>query len=266
MSSRSLAEQLQKQFNPDQNPKPPAASGKPVLDNKKKSLLVRALEQNTQMDPVLRDYWISVYSNAKTELTSEGFDGDGLQITHDALGVALDAARSWIDGVSDGKAPGLVLWSNGYGCGKTHIAQACGKHIKGATTRRGESVATMFTNTAKFFDDLRDTYGRTAKISEGQFWANLFTYSAYIMDDIGAESVKEDSREWAQEKYFRLLDACYNRRAIIITTNLPPTADGRDSLEHRIGARAFDRLVGMCGKRIINLSAVPSFRLKQAGL
>jgi hypothetical protein len=60
------------------------------------------------------------------------------------------------------------------------------------------------------------------------------------------------------EKWFKLINAMYERNPILITSNV-----GLDALPDRFGGAAWSRLCEMCGADgFINMNAIPDQRMK----
>lgn len=193
---------------------------------------------------------------------------------HPAAQTAADAVREWAYGAARGEPRGLVLWSAphtgprgetfGYGCGKTHLARAAYAYVRqcqwtdpatGLTRQWRISLLTA----VEFFGMVRDLY--TKNLPEYPLF-NDWGSGHMILDDVGKEHVSAEARPWAREKLFRLIDRLNESRALLLTTNLTP-----EQLEAHVGGATWSRLAGMCGERgFVNLSAVPDFRLRRAGL
>ena len=198
------------------------------------------------------------------------FDGS----VHPAALAALEAARAWAMAAARGQPCGLVLWSQphpgpagetlGYGCGKTHLAStACAflgqcRRIDPETGLR-RPLRVTFLNVVDFYGHLRDLYAR----NQPEYpLLNEWASGHLILDDLGKEYVSAEGRAWAREKLYRLLDRLYEARALLLTSNLTPA-----QMEASLGGAAWSRLVGMCGERgFVNMSDIPDYRLKKAGL
>ena len=193
---------------------------------------------------------------------------------HPAAGAASDAVREWTYAAARGLGRGLVLWSEphtgpggetfGYGCGKTHLARAAFTYLRQCVwtdpdTGLSRRWRVTFLNIVDFYAQLRDLYAK------GQPEFPLFNDWAsghVILDDLGKEHVTTDSRPWAREKFYRLIDRIYESRALLLTSNLTP-----EQIETHLGGAAWSRLVGLCGERgFVNMSALPDYRLRRAGL
>lgn len=164
---------------------------------------------------------------------------------------AREAVITWIRRTYNGDSCGLVLWSKGYGRGKTHLAKAAQAAL------RGTPVKVTYLREKDFYERIKGSYQEDGNLSERrlfQEWAD----SNLIFDDLGKAYIS--TREWAEEKYFSLLDcATENHKSILVTSNLDT-----EEMMHRLGGAAWSRLIGLCGgmHNLINLSALTDYRLK----
>lgn len=178
-------------------------------------------------------------------------------------------------------APGLVMVATqcylgngkrdvertGYGCGKTHIAEAVlwssYHHVD------GKPVAP----TGKFFmaDDLIKTLGRK-DYADGSTHSSschrlVRTGEVLIIDDVGTEEEIAWVNSAKQEKelharYFKMINYCCKRGvSVIITGNL-----SLSDLEQRLGGRAWSRLLEMAPKGfMLDMTGVPDYRRMKGG-
>ena len=193
---------------------------------------------------------------------------------HPRAYAASEAARNWTYAAAQGQARGLVLWSEahtgphgetlGYGCGKTHLARAAFDYLRQCVwtdpeTGLNRRVRVTFLNMVDFYAQIRDLY---AKSQPEYPLFNDWASGHVILDDLGKEHVSAESRPWAREKLYRLLDRVYETRALLLTSNLNP-----EQLETHLGGAAWSRLVGLCGEQgFINMSEIPDYRLRKAGV
>jgi DNA replication protein DnaC len=121
---------------------------------------------------------------------------------------------------------GWMLFSGGYGVGKTHLAAAIGNEV---IRNDGEA---MFILTPDLLDHLRSTFAPNSQESYDELFTRLKNTPLLILDDLGAES----ATPWAQEKLFQLFNHRYLQRLpTVITSNRPLSA-----LEARIRSRLMD--------------------------
>lgn len=135
---------------------------------------------------------------------------------------------------------GWLLFTGGYGCGKTHLAAA----IANAVVDNG--IATLFLTVPDLLDWLRFSYDSPESTFENRF-DEIRNINLLVLDDLGTQN----ATPWAQEKLFQIINHRYvNRLPTVITSN-----QDLDEIEGRIRSRLQDpTLVG-----IIKIIA-PDFR------
>jgi DNA replication protein DnaC len=182
------------------------------------------------------------------------------------------AVREWAYAATrPGDEYALVLWSEesmvsgvvyGYGSGKTMLAKAAYAYLLTYRDGRNRPVyPATFLKADDFLGAIKDLYA-TDKPEFPLF--NQWGHTAVLLDDVGKEYVSDKSTEWATEKYYRLIDRLYeNKKPLLVTTNLPP-----ERLQLKLGGAVWSRLLEMCRGTagFVNLSGVPDFRLRKAGL
>jgi DNA replication protein DnaC len=149
------------------------------------------------------------------------------------LELALEAA------VSYSRAPKgwLVLLSNYYASGKTHLAAAIAQQRQ----QMGDTV--MFVTVPDLLDYLRTAYNPGVMMNFDQRFNMVRNAPLLVLDNLGTES----ATPWAKEKLFQLIDHRYiTNRPTVITTAKP--------LE-QIDARIQSRLVDQRVCRIIRIIA-----------
>ena len=154
----------------------------------------------------------------------ESFHPEGVGLAGErrkTVRAAYEAARRFAE------APrGWLLFTGGYGVGKTHLAAAIGNEV---IRRDGEA---MFILTPDLLDHLRSTFAPNSPETYDELFDRLKNTPLLILDDLGAES----ATAWAQEKLFQLFNHRYLRRLpTVITSNRPLSA-----LEARIRSRLMD--------------------------
>lgn len=194
---------------------------------------------------------------------------------HPRVKVAVDAAREWAARRRSHPNAALILLSEavrdgdgnvdiertGYGCGKTHIAEAC-MWVESFFDGDGDPVAPAgrFFLAARILSNLAGAVDAAVEIG---------TAKIIVIDEVGDEGflpfIKQDAESQAferQARYRALIDFCYkNGVSVVITSNL--SAEG---LAAHIGGRAWDRLMQMAPVGfIVNMTGVPSWRLKESG-
>lgn len=204
---------------------------------------------------------------------------------HPLVKKAMAAARGWasrkIGGVEnaslilvatqvygkDGKPdPGRT----GYGCGKTHIAQAV-QWSSYTMLEDGTPVAPA----GKFFAaaDLLELLGEGNTMRElvppGVDTVNgrIGGVPVLVIDDVGSEGTlhyvaKEAQADEKRARYFRIIDYCYQHKiSVVITANLSLT-----ELAGHVGGRAWSRLLEMApAGSMVDMTGVPDYRRKTGG-
>lgn len=188
---------------------------------------------------------------------------------HPDFDLAHSRTREWAYATSRLEQRALVLWSSpgqvsdtvtGYGCGKTALAKAAWRFLRGVLNSRGEAQPALLLNAVSMFNDIKDCY---AKSSPTTPLFDDWTRGNLILDDLGKEAV--NNRAWAQETMYAILNRMVERKwSLLITTNLDPVA-----LEALLGGASWSRLLGMAGGQggsvFVDMSAVPDYRLVQGG-
>jgi DNA replication protein DnaC len=105
---------------------------------------------------------------------------------------------------------GWLLFSGGYGCGKTHLAAAIANH----RLNRGQPA--VFVVIPDLLDHLRGAYNPRSETSYDERFAEVRDCALLILDDLGTES----NTPWADEKLFQIFNYRYNAKLpTVITTN-----------------------------------------------
>jgi DNA replication protein DnaC len=123
---------------------------------------------------------------------------------------------------------GWLVFTGGYGCGKTHLAAA----IANQQIEAGNRV--LFVTVPDLLDHLRRAFG-SADDEEGDYssrFEEVRSVPLLILDDLGIES----PTPWATEKLYQVLNYRYNARMpTVITTN-----HSLEDLELRLRSRLSD--------------------------
>jgi DNA replication protein DnaC len=169
-------------------------------------------------------------------------------VSSPAQQAAKDAVMGWCSDAIEGNPSGLVLYSKGYGVGKTHLARCADSALMWGG-RRG-----YFFSTPDWLMALRESYNSNTNESYlFRGWGKGF----FILDDFGKEYLKDGTGGWAHEKFYMLLDKMQGKQ-LLVTSNLTPT-----EMAKRLGGAAWSRLGGLCGERFVNMSSLPDYRLKR---
>ena len=138
----------------------------------------------------------------------------------DSLEWAFNRAQQYA-----GNLKGWLLFTGGFGCGKTHLAAAIANYAVGM------GVPTLFLTVPDLLDTLRFSYDAEDTSFEERF-EEIRTSSLLVLDDFGTQN----ATDWAQEKLFQIINYRYiNRLPLVVTTNL-----ALDQLEARIRSRLQD--------------------------
>ena len=159
--------------------------------------------------------------------------------------------------------PSLILYSDGYGTGKTHLVSAIALdiiHSWNEDPRNKPSCPLVFTTESELMIRIRSTYNKHEHYdaeTEDDVYKELMYCKLLILDDVGKEQ-PSDAR-FCQRVYFNVINNRYNNlKPVVITSNLTP-----DKLAKHMGDAAADRLLEMCqgGKYIVKLNG-KSYRAK----
>lgn len=177
---------------------------------------------------------------------------------HPKSAAAHQATRDWVNGVSRGEARGLLLWSVGYGTGKTMLAECAVECLQVMRDHEGNPQRVAMLTAPEFFQAIKDAYSSDKPV--GALFSDLCR-GHFVMDDWGKQYTTESGQEWAREQFFMLINTVCRRHGFLMTSNVPPA-----TIERQIGGAAFSRLMGMCGpKGILDMNGVPDYRLRRAG-
>lgn len=137
---------------------------------------------------------------------------------------------------------GWLLFSGGYGCGKTHLAAAI------TNQRLDQGQAAIFVVVPDLLDHLRMTYGPDSEVRYDELFNEVRTTSLLVLDDLGVQN----ATPWVQEKLFQILNHRYNSRLpTVLTTN-----QRLEDLDQRLCSRLRD--MDLVTRRHIT---APDFRL-----
>lgn len=154
---------------------------------------------------------------------------------------AFQAAQDYAD------APrGWLVFTGGYGCGKTHLAAAI------ANVRANLGYPPLFVVVPDLMDHLRATFSPNSTVSLDRRFEEVRTTPLLILDDLGTQSMTP----WVREKLHQLFDYRYNAE---LPTVITVAADALDEVDPRLRSRLLD--ARLC--RIIGITA-PAFRGKPA--
>ena len=162
---------------------------------------------------------------ALTRFTFETFNTDLSWLQPhklDNLVRAYEAARAFAE-----QPAGWLLFTGGYGCGKTHLAAAI------ANYRIENDQSAIFVVVPDLLDHLRATFGPSSETSYDGLFDEIRNTAILILDDLGVQSVTP----WAQEKLFQILNHRYNMQLpTVLTTN-----QRLEDLDQRLRSRIQDQ-------------------------
>ncbi len=222
------------------------------------------LHRRQLVEENLREYW---RDNSGIPLRFDRccFDNFKKELQPKAYAAAYEYAEKTIKGWPELDesdeflcTPSLLLYSEVYGVGKTHLAAAIANHIIWAghisNPERRPACPVMFTNETQLLMRIRSTFNHGEETEEALF-KKLTRVRLLIIDDVGKENPSDYS--FYQRVYFTLINERYNACApMVLTSNLSPA-----KLAVHIGDAAADRLAEMCGK-IIKMNG-SSYRVKR---
>jgi DNA replication protein DnaC len=157
--------------------------------------------------------------------TFETFETHPADLSHEEIANLKEALR--LAKVFAQHPQDLLMFSGGYGVGKTHLAAAI------ANYQAGRGYPAMFVVVPDLLDHLRAAFSPDARTSFDQRFEEVRTASLLILDDLGTES----ATPWAREKLYQLINHRYVARLpTVITTSVSP-----DDLDPRIRTRIRDQ-------------------------
>jgi len=173
--------------------------GKPILCRCKRtqqsSVKLEQLRQLSNLEALSR----FTFENFKPNYGFTDVQQRELQLAHEH---AHDYARN---------PKGWLVFSGGYGCGKTHLAVAIANYV----VEQGKPA--FFVVVPDLLDYLRATFSPTSSVQYDERFDQIRQAPLLILDDLGAHS----STPWAEEKLFQLFNYRYNAQLpTVITTNL----------------------------------------------
>lgn len=164
------------------------------------------------------------------------------------------------------KTPGLMLMGEP-GSGKTHLAVAVLRSLM------NKGFEGLFFDYQNLLDRIRASYNDAAGAADKEAYRVALEADVLLLDDLGAHRVTD----WVEDTVTSIITyRCNNRKPTLVTTNLmdakpgnlsdPPRGgklDFRETLQDRIGSRAYSRLFEMC--RVVRMPLVGDYRMRKAG-
>lgn len=178
---------------------------------------------------------------------------------HADAAVALKAVKDWTKCAYRGEPRGLLLWSQGYGCGKSHLARCAYLALSAIPHQATWGIthrSAILIRASDFFTAITDCYAKDEPVKP--YITDLARNPAVIMDDYKTDGYK--NIEWMQAQFFMFLDRLCESKPLMMTTNLNP-----EQFQSAIGGRNWSRLYGMTDdKGIVNMSKIPDYRKRKA--
>lgn len=146
-----------------------------------------------------------------------------------------------------------MLFQGSYGLGKSHLAHAISNQVK------DKGKTSIFINVPELLNMIRGTFNRNSKFTENELLDAISKVELLVLDDIGAEYVKNDSdgtESWATDKLFQIINSRV-AKPTIYTTNYNSGDLAKKYGKH--GGRIVSRM--MQGTKVIKFSG-DDFRLK----
>jgi DNA replication protein DnaC len=160
-----------------------------------------------------------------------GFDGE-----------AADVVEDWARRIAEGKEPvRSLLLIGATGKGKTGLAVSAMNLINGVRMRPH-----IFIDETNLFMELQEANGPDSETTESEIITRLGVGSQLaIIDDLGAAIRWTGFRE---EKLYQIIS---RRHAEALPTIITSNVENLDTLEVRVKARTYWRMVEMCGPNIL---------------
>ncbi len=158
------------------------------------------------------------------EMRLENFDANAGSSPKERknLAAALQIAHHFADNPDK-----WLIFTGGFGCGKTHLAAAIACH----QYERGTDVA--FSTVPDLMDWLRVSFDISSSVSFQQRFHMVRNAPLLILDSLSASQ----GSPWVREKLFQLIDSRYNNELPTVFT----TANQIDELDERIATRLIDQ-------------------------
>mgnify|MGYP001559412610 CR=1 FL=1 len=162
-------------------------------------------------------------------------------------GIGPRDVNKLIDGEFIRKAENIVFYGD-IGVGKTHLAIGLSKKLCAL------GVRCYFTSTCALIEKLKEA---KQNLALANLWKRLDRYQLIICDELGyIPQTKEGA-----DLFFQFISQRYERRSILITTNLTYSEWCNVFLDEVTTAAAVDRIIHHC--KTFNIQA-PSWRREQA--
>jgi DNA replication protein DnaC len=124
------------------------------------------------------------------------------------------------------KPKGWLVFSGGYGSGKTYLAAAI------ANYQAELGNAPLFVMVPDLLDHLRATFNPNSPVSYDRRFDEIRTTPLLVLDDLGTQSMTP----WVREKLYQLFNHRYHAELPTVIT----TADSLEEMDARIRSRMLD--------------------------
>ena len=169
-----------------------------------------------------------------------GCDFDSFLTYNDGLQDVVDVLQGFAAGAfpRPAGAPGLLLMGRA-GAGKTHLACATMRQIM----RRAPWARCCYHDTKTLLHQIKRSFNpETRKMDNINVLQRAMEDDLLLLDDLGAERLTD----WVGETMDLIIFTRYNERLSTIFTSNLADDNGLDSLQARVGFRAYSRLQQMC--------------------
>lgn len=168
---------------------------------------------------------------------------------------AFKISQAFVDNIKDGNS--LILWSNSFGTGKTHLAVSIAREylhkyitnldIRG-TCNKAQKSPVNITSEAEIIDKIRATFDNGQEDSESAIVHRYTNMKLLILDDVGKVTFAKG--DFLQRIYYLIIDRIYNNKtSIVLTCN-----GGLHKLAGHIGEACVSRLYEMCKDNIFEVA------------
>lgn len=111
-----------------------------------------------------------------------------------------------------------LLFKGSYGVGKSHLSYSIAKGVK------DQGFSVIFIDTPSLLQMIRDTFSKSKRLDrikedvyETEIFRTIAKVDLFILDDLGAEYIKQDGESWGTEVIFRIVTSRMDKPNIITT-------------------------------------------------